>query len=154
MNRSVALPTVSSTAAAPATSAASVNKPATSSVRLSLSEIAQRRKDGKCFKCDEIFTPDHYEHCKQLFIIEVVDEEETDGLSPGDGEPTIYIHALTGIQPPARTMAILFSINSAQLITLLDSGLTHNFIDNTAASKVGVTLAGLSGLRIAVANGD
>jgi hypothetical protein len=42
----------------------------------------------------------HREQCKQLFIIEVVDE---DTIAPGDnvGDPTISLHALTGIQPRA-----------------------------------------------------
>jgi hypothetical protein len=152
-NRSTALP-ASSTTTAPATSAASINKSAPSFVRLSPSEIAQRRKDNKCFKCDELFTSGHREHRKQLFIIEVVDEE-TEGLSPDDGELTISIHALTDIQPHAsRTMAILVSVNDAHLITLLDLGSTHNFIDNTTTSRAGVTLARLSGMCIAVANGD
>jgi hypothetical protein len=153
-NRSVTPPT-SLTATAPVVLVASVNKPAPSSVRLSPSEIVQHHKDGKCVKCDELFMPGHCEQCKQLFIIELVDEEEAEGLSPSDGEPTISIHALTGIQPHTRhTMAILISINGAHLIALLDSSSTHNFINNTAASRAGVTLAGLSGLCITVANGD
>jgi hypothetical protein len=57
-NRSVARP-ASSNATAPTTSATSVNKPVPSSMRLSPSENAQRRKDTKCFKCDELFTPGH-----------------------------------------------------------------------------------------------
>jgi hypothetical protein len=65
-------------------------------MRLSPSEIAQRRKDDKCFKCDELFTPGHRQQCKQIFFIEVVDEE-LEGLSLGDSEPTISIHALTSI---------------------------------------------------------
>jgi hypothetical protein len=51
-------------------------------------------------------------------------------------------------------MAILVSVNGGDLIALLDSGSTHNFIDNTTASRVGATLAGLSGLRVAVANNN
>jgi hypothetical protein len=54
-----------------------------------------RHTHGKCFKCDELSTPNH---CKQLFTIEVVDEE-VNGLSPMTEEPTISLHALTGIQP-------------------------------------------------------
>jgi hypothetical protein len=120
-NRSAAL-SASSTMTGPTTSAASINKPTPSSVRLSPSEIAQHHKDSKCFKCDELFTPGHCEHCKKLFIIEVVDEKETEGPSPGDSEPTISIHALTNMQSrTTRTMAILVSINNADLITLLDS---------------------------------
>jgi hypothetical protein len=45
--------------AAPTAAVTSGNKPTPSSIRLSLSEIAQRRKDSKCFKCDELFTTGH-----------------------------------------------------------------------------------------------
>jgi hypothetical protein len=51
-------------------------------------------------------------------------------------------------------MVILVSVNGTHLITLLDSGSTHNFIDNTAASRAGVMLAGWSDLRVAVTNGE
>jgi predicted aspartyl protease len=51
-------------------------------------------------------------------------------------------------------MVILVSINGVHLIALLDFGSTHNFIDNTKASRAGVTLAGLGGLCVAVTNGD
>jgi hypothetical protein len=69
--------------------------------------------------------------------IEVVNKEE-DGLLPTDGEPTISIHALKGIQPHAScTMTILGAIKDAHLLALLDSGSTHNFINNNVASRAG-----------------
>jgi hypothetical protein len=89
-----------------------------------------------------------------LFIIEVVDEED-DGLSPTDGEPTISIHALTGIQPrTSRTMTIMVAINNAHLLALLDFGSTHNFIDSTMAFRAGVVLARLSSMCVVVTNSD
>jgi hypothetical protein len=94
MNQTTALPAASTATTTPAPSETFINKLAPSSIRLSPSEIAQRCKDGKCFKCDELFTPSHHQHYKQLFIIEVIDEEEDDGLSPADGEQTISIHVL------------------------------------------------------------
>jgi hypothetical protein len=125
-SRTLTLPVASATAVAPAPSVTSVNKPASSSIRLSLSEIAQRHKDGKCFKCDELFTPGHRQQCKWLLIIEVVDDEEGDGLSPTDGELTIPIHTPAGVQPRAgRTMMILVAVNGIQLIALLDSSSTQ-----------------------------
>jgi hypothetical protein len=54
--RLAALPAATTTGATPAPSTGSVNKPATTSIRLSPFEIAWRRKDDKCFKCDEFFT--------------------------------------------------------------------------------------------------
>jgi hypothetical protein len=115
----------------------------------------QRRKGGKCFKCDELFMPDHRKHCKQLFVIEVMDKDDVNDLSSTTDELTISLHALTGIQLcTSRTMALMVDVNGTQLIALLDSGSTHNFIDNTATSQACVVLATRHGLRVAVANGD
>jgi hypothetical protein len=62
-----------SAAVGPATSLTSVNKP-TTTIRLSPTEIAQRRKDDKCFHCDEFFIHGHKEHYKRLFSIEAVSQ--------------------------------------------------------------------------------
>jgi hypothetical protein len=43
---------------------------------LSSTEITGRRKDVKCFHYDYFFTDGHKQMCKQLFIIEVVNEED------------------------------------------------------------------------------
>ncbi|MEJ2003071.1 MAG: retropepsin-like aspartic protease [Maritimibacter sp.] len=140
---------------APASSAsASVNKPASSTIRLTLAEIAQRRKDGKCFCCDEFFTNGHKAVCKQLFSIEVLDDD-VDETPPDSTEPTISIHALTGIQPRhGRTMQLKVDINGVALLALLDSGSTHNFINIKTAARVGLILTKHGGLCVAVANDD
>jgi hypothetical protein len=66
--------------------------------------------------------------CKHLFVIEVLGDDEAEPLAIGD--PTISLHALTGIQPSSgRTMQIPVSINDVVLTALLDSGSTHNFVD-------------------------
>jgi hypothetical protein len=81
-----------------ASSVVSVNgKPETTTIRLSLSEIAQRRKDGKCFNCDEFFTNGHKPLCKHLFLIEVISEDEAETGTTADNKPMISIHTLTGI---------------------------------------------------------
>jgi hypothetical protein len=100
-------------------------------------EIAQRRKDNKCFHCDKFFTPGHKQHCKQLFVMEVIQE---DGDSEDQGlysaEPTISIAALTGIQPrTGRTMHVYVTVQDVVLHALLDSGSTHNFVDSEVAAR-------------------
>jgi hypothetical protein len=145
---------VTSSPAPAALATASVNKPAWIAIRLTPTEIAQRRKDGKCFRCDELFTNGHKEVCKQLFSIEVVDED-TDDSSHTATELTISIHALTGIQPHIlRTMKIVIDINDARLLALVDIGSTHNFVDVEAAVRTGILLAEQTSLQVAVANGD
>jgi hypothetical protein len=58
--------------------APAVAKPAPTVKRLSPAEIAQRRKDKQCFHCDEFFTQGHKQVCKQLFCIQVLDNDEVE----------------------------------------------------------------------------
>jgi hypothetical protein len=73
--------------APPSSSAASasINKPSTGTIRLTPSEIEQHKKDGKCLYCNELFTDGYKLICKQLFSIEVVDD---DGSTPDAAEPS------------------------------------------------------------------
>jgi predicted aspartyl protease len=81
--------------------------------------------------------------------------EEDDQLPDGAPEPTILLHALTGIQSRSgRTMLLPVFINGAGLTALVDSDSTHNFIDTDAAAQVGVTLHARPSIHVAVANGD
>jgi hypothetical protein len=122
--------------------------------RLTVAEIAERRKDGRCFHCDEPFTNGHKMVCKQLFTIELIHDDEP--LAAGDElDPTISIHALAGIEPRSgRTMKVKVIINAVALTALLDSGSTHNFVDTDATTRAGLQLTPRGDLRVAVANGD
>jgi hypothetical protein len=95
-------PSTASPTSAPAT-VASVIKP-TIPKRLSPAKVVGHRKDGKCFHCDEPFTQGHKLVCKQLFSIELVDEDDPPQTTEAN-HPTISIQALTGIRPCAgKTM--------------------------------------------------
>jgi hypothetical protein len=123
-------------------------------LQLSPAEIAEHRIKGTCFRCNKKYTPGHRKECKQLFVIEVLSDDykqEEESLT----DPTISLHALTGIQPrSARTMQVVVLVAGAPLTALLDSGSTHNFIDTDTVQRIEVHLQGRSGLRVAVANGD
>jgi hypothetical protein len=139
-------------ASTPTSSSTSVTKLASSALRLSPTEIAQHRNDDKCFHCYEFFTDVHRDHCKRIFVIEVIDEEDT-ALAASEGESTISVHALTGLQlHSSSTMQLLVHVNGACLMALLDSGSTHNFINEQAAARADITLSGPSCLQVSMAN--
>jgi hypothetical protein len=118
-------------------------------------EIAQHQKEGRYFHCHNMFTNGHKKVCKQLFIIEVVGDD--DKSSPPDNveAPIISLHALTGIRPHSgRTMQLVVTINGTCLTALLDSGSTHNFVDVEAAARVSIQLGPPLGLHVAVTNRD
>jgi hypothetical protein len=60
----------SSGASSPVTAA----KPATT-LQLSLAEIVEWGLSGTCFRYNEKFMPGHYKECKQLVMIEVLDDD-------------------------------------------------------------------------------
>jgi hypothetical protein len=78
-------------------SSPSVAKPASLVKQLTPAEVAQRNKDEQCFHYDEFFTQGHKQVCKQLFCIEVDDD---DMATPTDTS-MISIHALISICPRA-----------------------------------------------------
>jgi hypothetical protein len=51
-------------------------------------------------------------------------------------------------------MQLRVAINGPYILALLDSGLTHNFIDTETGARVGIIFTGHDDLRVAVTNGD
>jgi hypothetical protein len=121
--------------------------------RLTTTEIAERRKDGRCFHCDEPFIDGHKLVCRQLFSIELIHDDEQPVVNE-DANPTIFIHALTGIAPHSGRTMVTVIINTVPLTTLFDSGSTYNFVDTDATARAGLRLAPRDNLCVAVANGD
>jgi predicted aspartyl protease len=136
-------------------SAGSVNKPV-STLKLTPAAIAERRKIGQCFHCSDMYTNGHREVCKQLFVIEVLVDDDHRALAAETEDLAISLHALMGIHPwSGHTMQLIVDINGTRHNALLDSGSTHNFVDLDAAEHAGIiTLANQTGLNVAVANGD
>jgi hypothetical protein len=150
--RTLCKQTSPATGAAPAASAASspsLANPASSVKRLTPAEVA----DGQCFHCYEFFTQGHKKLCKQLFCIEVEDDNTAEPTEAVDTS-MISIHALTDIHPrTGHTMQLYVVINDARITALLDSRSTHNFVDLDTTARVGIKFGGTTGLRVTVANG-
>jgi len=111
---------------------------------LSPSEMAERRRQGLCYNCDEQYVKGH--KCPRLFYLEVSDFDdqvpETKGSesNPGDLPPLISLHAITGIHS-VDTMQVKVGIRNHQFTALLDSGSTRNFISESAAQHVELCLS-------------
>ena len=103
--------------------------------RLSPIEMKERR--------DKKFALGHW--CKKLFLIGGCWPKEDSGDGIGDIEEKedsdkleISLHAMAG-SPTPQTMQIHGVINQQSLVVLIDSGSTHNFIEERLAEKLGLT---------------
>lgn len=118
--------------------------------RLSPAEMDERRRLGQCFNCDEKYVRGHNQVCKRLFLLEL--SEEPDEAESAD-LLQISLCAITGIKS-AETMQIVVCIGNRQLRALLDSGSSHNFISDQAATQISLPLQSKANLFATVANGD
>jgi hypothetical protein len=111
----------------------------------------ERRRLGQCFNCDEKYVRGHNHTCKHLFLVELSDEAEDDEEQAEALQ--ISLHALTGIKT-GETMQVTARIGNEVFHALLDSGSTHSFIAETAATRLSLPLMGRANLFAMVADGE
>ncbi|XP_043714700.1 uncharacterized protein LOC122663059 [Telopea speciosissima] len=144
----------------PPASAGPVFKP-----RLSPHEMKARRDKGLCYNCDEKFVAGH--RCKgKLFmlslddsqLIEVIDNnlDVAHGATSTDdieAVPEISFHALASQFNP-KTLRLNGFFNEHQLHILIDSGSTHNFIQESVAIATNCPICPTKAFKVYIGNGD
>jgi hypothetical protein len=124
-------------------------------------EQAERRAQGLCMFCDEMFTPGHqFKHKRSTLMVLNVDDDGsgddekpsdesvvTDNVSPTLVNPQLSLQALTGIAA-YHTMRVTGLHEKKLLHILLDSGSTHNFLDLDVAKTLGCKLEAIPPLAI------
>ncbi|XP_068649575.1 uncharacterized protein [Aristolochia californica] len=117
--------------------------------------MEQRRATNLYYNCDETYTQGHI--CKSLFWLKVDDSEETPPLEkveePEMEEPAISLHAMIGLHS-TNTMQVRSGLQHLQLLALVDSGNTHNFISQPAAQQLSLLIQQNTGISVSVANGE
>ena len=103
-----------------------------------------RRAKGLCYKCGQKWSPRH--KCATSVPLHVVEElwqmlhvEEQDPLDDskedsGDDLMALSIHAVQGTNS-SKTVRMVGNICGKEVIILIDSRSTHNFISESLASR-------------------
>ena len=124
--------------------------------RLTWDEMQKRRAQGLCFNCDEKFTPGHRCRGPQLLLLErssnidSLDDEEVEDHQ--EAQPEISLHALSGWSD-YRTMRVTARIGQCEMVVLIDSGSTHNFISEKIANLLQLPVVPTKHFNVKVANG-
>ena len=133
-------------------------------------EKDERRKNGLCIWCGVKFFRGHQCIKSQLYQL-LVDfsiegdedtdlfldcEDSTDVVASAPNEennPVISLHALTGTTA-YQTMRVQGKIKNQLISILVDTGSTHNFVDQQAIKRTGARLHDVPSFIVTVANGD
>ena len=127
--------------------------------RLSKDEMAERRRQGLCFNCNEPYTRGHNRFCKRLFFVDgvevddVEDAAEAGDQAAGTDAPCYSLHAVAGVRL-SDTLRVRVMVGSVSLVALSDSGSSHNFISERAAQRTGLLVVSRPRLSAVVANGE
>ena len=149
----------------PPTQLATPPAPAAPVLRLSWEEMQRRRAQNLCFNCNDRFTIGHkclgpqilllegYEDNDDLLCDEVTEEQPARQNHEGSPGPEITLHALMGWTVP-KTMQIAARIGAHDVVILIDSGSTHNFISERMANLLRLPVVPTESFTVRVANGE
>ncbi|XP_057475850.1 uncharacterized protein LOC130763850 isoform X2 [Actinidia eriantha] len=127
-------------------------------------ELEEKKAKGLCFRCNEKYTRGHQCKKKQLYAIEVDDGEQEDSeqevpqeeineeILDQEGDLQISINAITG-SVSYRTMRVHGLVKKQKVIILIDTGSTHNFLNQEVVKKAGVETIDTDPLTVFVADG-
>ncbi|KAJ9547436.1 hypothetical protein OSB04_019979 [Centaurea solstitialis] len=111
-----------------------VDHPGESSRARGLPLSPNKRAKGLCYRCDRKFTPGHRCPDKSLHVLLVPEEPDDEDEVLDKEEEHIHLdhvevsaQSVMGITTP-HTMKLRGSIHGFEVIVLIDSGATHNFV--------------------------
>ncbi|KAJ0084052.1 hypothetical protein Patl1_30306 [Pistacia atlantica] len=116
---------------------------------LTWEEMQKRRAQGLCFNCNERFTTGHRCQRPQLLLL----EEDQGGDTGEVQEPEITLHTLTGWAGP-KTMCIIAKMSPHEVVVLVNSGSTNNFISDRLANLLRLPVIPTKAFFVRVANGE
>lgn len=128
-------------------------------------ELDKMRKDKVCFKCKAPWTPAHRMECpnrslRVLTVINGLDVEELDANNNEEDQAqhldqelcTLSFNYFLGINSP-RTTKIRGIIQNKEVVIMLDSGASHNFISPEVDDKLHLKVSVDSSLEVLLGNG-
>ena len=135
--------------------------------------MKERRDKGLCYHCDSKWNPDHKCPNLKLYTVDGTKEfmeiasyeEENEGqpvvdevieVETCEERPNISLHAITGsvTSRSVRTMRVKGSLHNQDIVVLIDSGSTHNFVDPAIVKSAHLPIDPRHKLSVAVANGE
>lgn len=132
--------------------------------------MKERRDKGSCYHCDSKWNPRYKYPNLKLFMVEGIEElveadahvvggegqpimEEEVDVENNENNPNISLHAITSLVT-SKTMRIKGRLNNQELVILINSGSTHNFVDPVVVRRAQILINPRHKLTMTLANGE
>lgn len=135
--------------------------------RLSSAEARKKREKGLCYTCDEKWNPGH--RCKTQLNVLIVqgEEDESDSefvdaveeveavLEVAEIKQNIEVSlsSIIGLTSP-KTMKVRGKVKGNEVVSLIDSGATHNFISYEVVKKFGLPVTETGEYGVSLGSGE
>lgn len=131
--------------------------------RLTDAELQTKRDKGLCYRCDGKYSVGHRFLNRELQVL-VVRGEEVDGEKSGEpgGETwedtlaeelvELSLNSVVGLTAP-RTMKLKGRIKGTEVVILIDSGASHNFISTELVQSLDLGLDTTGGYGVVMGTG-
>lgn len=111
--------------------------------RLTPAEVTKWKAEGLCFRCDEKYVYPH--KCAQ---VELVEKGEPEGVEVAE----ISISSIVGISS-SRTIKLRGTMMGRDVVVLIDSGATHNFVSKDLVQELKLSTDKTRGYSVLTAGG-
>jgi hypothetical protein len=126
--------------------------------RITSQEAKDRRVRGLYFYCDEKFILGHRCQCPHLFMIKdnptgdkLQVDDTVEELPDTESILKISFHAISRTNHH-QTIRVIGKLKNQNITVLIDGGNTHNFLDQSVASRLGLLVTCDKKFRVIVAN--
>ncbi|KAF7814687.1 Retrotransposable element Tf2 [Senna tora] len=134
--------------------------------KLTDEELARKRRLGECWTCDEKWGPTHKcknKHLHVLILSGPVEEAETVEWDIGEEDiqeeeeltgslMSLSMNSIVGITG-GRTMKLVGKVNGKEVLIMIDSGASHNFISTSLVDKMTLPKVKTSSYVVTVGDG-
>lgn len=130
--------------------------------RLSDRELQEKRAKGLYFRCDAKWNIGHRCKHRELSVLLLEEEEDTESeggnseapTSPIEEIPTeVSLHSVIGLTNP-KTMKLRGLIGHEEVVVLIDPGPTHNFLSIGVVRKLGIEVTQSGPFGVSLGNGE
>ncbi|GJX90123.1 ty3-gypsy retrotransposon protein [Tanacetum coccineum] len=126
--------------------------------RLTDAEFADKRAKGICFRCDDKFRSGNRCPGKTLQVLLVGDEDETEYEFDEKSDEHVHLdmvevslNSVMGFTSP-HTMNIRGIIGDEEVVVLIDSGATHNFLSKRVLKELRLLVMGGGSISVMLGN--